>query len=82
MKLALGDSIVVQCGTSFNGNCEQPAIVNRVWGTDDTRNAPQMVNCMVLPDCSTPFPLGSVLVHDVKPVSPAAGQGWLPRASD
>jgi hypothetical protein len=26
--------------------------------------------------------LGSVLVHDVKPVSPAAGQGWLPRASD
>ncbi len=82
MKLALGDSIVVQCASSFNGNFEQPAIVNRVWGTDDTRNGPQMANCMVLPDCGSPFPLGSVLVHDLRPLTPQLGQAWLPRASD
>lgn len=81
MKLALGDSIVVQCGTSFNGSFEQPAIVNKVWGHDDTRNGPQGVNCTVFPDCGAPFTLTSIMVHDVKPDTPAPNaRGWLPRA--
>jgi hypothetical protein len=80
MRLFTGIVVVACTTTSFNGSNEQPAIVNRVWGNDDTLNGPQMANMSVLPDCGPPFPMTSVRVHDTRPATPIPGQdAWLAR---
>jgi hypothetical protein len=78
MKLYKGIVVVACTGTAFNGSNEQPALVTCVWGKDDTRNEPQGANIMVLPDCGSPFPMSSVVVHDVRPETPRRGtDAWL-----
>jgi hypothetical protein len=87
----LGDVILVQTGTSFNGSSVHPAIVNRVWGEPymhPTAGATaQTVNCTALPDCSTtPVVVSSCAVFESEEACRMSGMssscGWLRPAAD
>lgn len=63
MKVSIGRIVIVK-GVSSNLTDEQPAVVNRVWHTHDTAEAPVMVNVTVFPDCGAPISKGSIMVFD------------------
>lgn len=80
MRPGLGRIVIVRTPSASNGAYEHPAIITRAWGNDDTRNAPQLVNVMVLPDCGTPYPLTSVTLynHPALAASISAPCAWWP----
>lgn len=75
MKLAQGDTVIVLLSSPSNGSNTAPAIVNRVWGEGDTRDAAQMVNCIAFPDNGGTLVMSSVAIHQ-KPTT-GYNVGWL-----
>jgi len=65
MKVTVGRTVIVK-GVLSNGTDEHPAIVTRVWGTNDTADSPVMVNLTVFPDCAPPVTKGSVMLFDTR----------------
>lgn len=80
MKASLGRIILVK-GLHFNGSDVHPAIINRVWGNDDTVDRPVCVNCTVFVDCGTPQVQSSVQLYDTEEAARASGNiicAWWP----
>lgn len=87
MKPSIGRIVLVKTTQTFNGSDIHPAIVNRVWSTNDPAEAKgsfACVNVTVLPDGGAPFSLGSVQLFETEEEATASGSTstcwWPPRA--
>lgn len=85
MKPSIGRIVVVKTVASFNGATEHPAIITRVWGTNDpadAKGASVCINVSVLPDnTSAVMPLSSISLFETKAEAEAAGHAtaaWWP----
>lgn len=80
MKLSLGRVVIVRTPDNYNGSQLHPAIINRVWGTGDTRDGGgQCANVTVLADCALPFSMTSVMIFDTpEEAGEAPHRGWWP----
>ena len=74
MKPSIGLVIVVKGAFISNGTDEHPAIINRVWGAGDTKDAPVAVNCTALPDCGAPTCVTSIILFEDRATAEAAFQ--------
>lgn len=87
MKPSIGRIVLVKTARAFNGETVHPAIINRVWSTNDpadARGSYACVNVTVFPDCDAPFTLGSVQLfetaEEAAAVDSTATCWWPPRA--
>ena len=86
MKPSVGRIVIVRTEKDFNGSKEHPAIINRVWGTNDPAEAKGSfvcVNATVLPDCGAPFSMTSLALYETKEEADEASHngsnvGWWP----
>ncbi|WP_439640550.1 hypothetical protein [Nevskia sp.] len=65
MKAAVGRIVIIK-GVPSNGTDEHPALITRVWGTNDPVDSPVMVNLTVFPDCLPPVTRGSVMLFNTR----------------
>lgn len=86
MKPSLGRIVIARTSQAFNGSNEHPAIINRVWGSNDpaeAKGAHVAVNIAVLPDCGASFTATSVALFETKEEADASGFSsccwWPPR---
>lgn len=75
MKLSLGRTVLVNTSVPYNGSTVHPAMITRVWGTDDTKNGPQAANLVVFVDGNPPVNMSSVMVFD-EPTEKACEAYW------
>jgi hypothetical protein len=85
MKPSIGRVVIVRTSQTYNGSNEHPAIVNRVWGTNDpaeAKGAHVCINVSVLPDCAVPFCATSISLFETKAEAEASGNSgqvaWWP----
>lgn len=84
MKPSIGRIVVVRTPTAFNGSYEHPAIVNRVWGSNDpaeAKGAHVCINVTMFPDCGPPLSVTSLDLFETKDEADASGSpnvAWWP----
>jgi hypothetical protein len=84
MKPSVGRIVIVRTPTMHNGSNEHPAIINRVWGSEDPASAHGVhvcINVTVFPDCGEPFFMTSVPLYETKMEALSGGFGspcWWP----
>lgn len=87
MKPSIGRIVIVFDGQIHNGTSEHPAIINRVWGTNDPADvsgSSVCINTTVLPDCGVPYNATSVQLFQTKEEAQASGSvycAWWPERS-
>lgn len=63
----LGTMVIVVNHKQHNGSFQHPAIVNRHWdGANPPDGAVGYINCMLFPDCGTPYCETSVWCFDTE----------------
>jgi hypothetical protein len=82
VKPSLGRIIIVGSSASAGDSQEHPAIVNRVWGSDDPADGAHVcVNATVFPDCGAPYSQTSIPLFETREAAIASGFGlvaWWP----
>lgn len=67
MKPSIGRICIVRTNDFYNGSNEHPAVITRVWSTNDPGEAAgsfACVNVTVLPDCGIPFSMTSIPLYE------------------
>lgn len=83
MKPTIGRIVTVRTSEPYNGSSEHPAIVTRVWSSNDpaeARGAHACINVTVLPDCGEPFWMSSIGLFETKGEAEAASSVPVPVA--
>jgi hypothetical protein len=84
MKPSIGRIVIVSDFQIHNGSDEHPAVINRVWGTNDPadeRGSSVCINTTVLPDCGAPYNATSVQLFETKDEAKSSGSvrvAWWP----